>query len=335
MLLRHIRSWFGQSLSGHLFDGDGAGNNGDGGAGAGGGQGAGGGAGAGAGGGAGSGAGAGAGGGNGDGAGAGGAGGGAGAGAGGAGGGGRAPQFTYREDRSRWIPPHRLTEENTRRDQQIAKLTADLEAEKRRVLALAGGTPQDPNAEEANKIKEAFFKLPGMEHFRELTPEVMKALIAAANGQAALNDTVNNHWDALARRTFTSLETNYLDHVGSEELTPRQSGALRRNFVAWLRSPNRTQDEQNEIRQRYDAEDPKLISEFLDEMVEDFAIPAGRAAVAAQAAGGNGAPRRPLPRSGPSAPVRTTPPQIDFSNPEAVENEAIRRLKESGHMTER
>lgn len=229
-------------------------------------------------------------------------------------------QFSYTEDRGRWIPPHRLVEETKKRE----TLELQFAEANKRIQALAGVTPVDPNTAEAEKIREAFFALPGMAHFRQLTPESVKQLLGLAQSGQVLTETARNHWDRHATATYKKLDDAVAEHLGIDALSERQAARINTAFIAMLRS------DEAKYRQRYEDGDETLITEFVKEFVDDFFEPVRRSATA------GAIPKPPrVPRGGSSAPVTQGAPQIDYNDSVAVENEAVRRLKEAGHLRER
>lgn len=228
------------------------------------------------------------------------------------------PAGPRQEDRSRWIPPHRLVEETRKRE----GIETQLAEARRQVAALTGAATPTPEAAEAERVKDAFFQM--FPQYRKLTPEAIDRLLALEGTSGELSEASKHHWGSLANRTLRSVETSFLDVLGADKLTPRQSENVRAAFGAFATRKGA------EFGPRYEAEDAALIEEFIKEYSEDMFEPVRR-----QATSGVVAARRPVPRGGPSAPLTTAPPVIDFKDPVAVENEAVRRMKEAGKLQDR
>lgn len=160
--------------------------------------------------------------------------------------------------------------------------------------------------------------------YAKLTPEMIDRIASMAERGDDMIAATTHHWDAHAQRTLRNLETSFLEVIGADKLTDHQREKLHSGFMATSR-----RDPEN-FRRRYEAEDPTLIAEFIKEWTDDFVEPVRR-----MSASGVVQSRRPIPRGGPTVPIGSAPPQIDYKDPQAVEDEAVRRLKEAGHLTQR
>lgn len=230
------------------------------------------------------------------------------------------PTYSYSEDRSKWVPPHRVVEASTR----VTTLQKELELERQRVAALAGTRTQTPEDLDQAQIQEALFKLPQFAHLKGLTPEVLQDLIEMRQLRSSMEQSSQHVWRTLALDTTNQLESRYKDLIGADELTPQQSQILGTMFMGMA---GNTQESRNEFRQRYESRDPKLMDEFFEVLQQGIIEPVRRTALA-------GPLRRPaVPRSG-SATVVAVPPKIDYTNSTAVEDEGVRRMKEAGLLTQ-
>lgn len=241
--------------------------------------------------------------------------------------------YTFEDDRTKWIPPHRLKEESdgkTKAEQRAIAAEAERETLRKQVQALTGVQPQDPNAAETEKIRDAFFALPGMSHYKELTPERMKNILAMLDSQGAVESAVNQQWETLAANTFAAVHRKYAETIGSDPddeaaLSDVSKQFVNQAFVAFVRSDPA-------YKPRYDRSDPKLIDEFMKTLDDGILAPVRR-----QATAGAVNRSRPVPRPGHSAPVRSDgqPKITDYTNMQQVEDAAVARLKEAGMLSER
>jgi len=240
-----------------------------------------------------------------------------------------AKQFTYTEDRSDWIPRHRLSQVSQRTQQ----LQQQLEESQRRIQALAGVAPVDANAQEAEEVRTAFKQM--FPHLAKLDDQRIDRLLKLADQSDQLETTANHHWQQHTQRMVGALETEIAEQLGVDELTPRQrqrlgeayANALNRDYVTAQR-----EGRQSDLLRRHEAGDQTLIAEFAKEWVEDFVEPVRRRATAAQVQ--RVGVRVPSGRS--SQNVSTiTKPKIDFTNEQAVEDAAVAAFQQHGGMFSR
>lgn len=219
-------------------------------------------------------------------------------------------QFTYPEDRSRWVDPdkHRKAEQAVNRTaSELAKAKADLVERDRRIAALAGVTPTSPEDAEAQRVAEAFYALPQFSHLKGITPELlgqMKALIADGASIVQARDHVYNQQ---ADRFLGSLDVAFAETIGLDKLTPGQQRKLHAAFGAFMPDARTDPDAYGAFQKRYDSGDETLIEEFLKEYTDDMLEPARRQAAVPLAV------RPRVPRGGPGAPVVTAKPKPDYS----------------------
>ena len=207
--------------------------------------------------------------------------------------------FTYKEDRSNWIPKHRFDEVSTRAS-RAAELEGQLAEERRRVAALAGTAPQDPGTEKSEKIKEAFFGLPGigsrMKALMDLPDDQFAALMATPGQLSTLNNETTSRWAAHSDRQIATISEHIAESLGVESLDQEQQDEVRVSFARWIK--NKAQAEfdatgQMPSAKRYEAGDPKLLQEFSTAFAKRWTVPARRGAVAT-----NVNRARPVPSSG-------------------------------------
>jgi hypothetical protein len=226
--------------------------------------------------------------------------------------------FTYQEDRSRWIPPDRLTAAERATNlaaQRATQLEAALQAERARVQALAGVSPKDPDAEEAERIKAGFFQLfPQAKELLQIDPAQLRRILAS--GESAEHVT-RHHWDAHRDSTLTELKTRVAQAMHSDSLSESASRKVVAAFKASVPDPDPdpygrpTNPEYVRWAQRYEAKDPTLLDEFVTEFVSDFITPAQRAGLMR--------PRVAVPSGGASRGVVTNPEKRpDYSKMNSV-----------------
>lgn len=209
--------------------------------------------------------------------------------------------FTYQEDRSQWIPKHRFDQINTQATTHATRntqLEQQLLAEQRRVQALAGVTPQDPNQAQSDRVKEAFFEMfPNMKHLANMTDAQIQALVQAPQQFQRANDAEGKHWQRHGNQQVSAIAERVAEAMGAETLTPRQTEKLRTTFASWIKSTAQQElqasgGQSSATLQKYEDGDPSVVEAFAKEYIEDFVTPARRH-VAAQNINRN----RPVPNS--------------------------------------
>lgn len=226
-----------------------------------------------------------------------------------------------------WTPPTRETwnATETARRTAIARtrtLENDLKTERQRVQALSGVTTPKPEEAERQQVAEAFFELfPQFQIFKD--PKVVERLTSMLSRSEELAQASDHVWDGLTRRTLDNIASKFADETGVDvsELTDRDRRELAALFFQMAG------DDADGFRTRYEREDPKLVDEFITRMKTRYFDPIRRREAAGFV---RGQPR--VPNSGPSRPVVTTPPQINFADRDAVENAAVNYLRERGHL---
>ena len=240
-----------------------------------------------------------------------------------------AKQFTYTEDRSDWIPRHRFNVVSTR----TRTLEQQLQDTTRRMQALAGVTPPNPQDAEAEEVRTAFKQM--FPHLAKLDDQRIDRLLKLADQSDQLETTANHHWQQHTQRMVGALETEIAEQLGVSDLTPRQrqrigeayANALNRDYVTAQR-----EGRQSEMLRRHEAGDESLIAEFAKEWVEDFVEPVRRRATAS--AVHRVGTRVPSGRS--SQNVSTvSKPRIDFTNEQAIEDAAVAAFQQHGGMFSR
>ncbi len=228
-----------------------------------------------------------------------------------------------------WVPPTREQWEGTEKARRaaIARATQherDLKTERQRVQALVGATPAKPEDAQKQEIADAFFSLfPQMQIFRN--PEVAERLAKVLERSDELSQASDHVWDGLTRRTLDTITSRFAEEAGIDPATVTDDD--RAELAALFFQMARKDPEA--FQKRYEREDPKLVDDFIARLTTRYFEPARRKAAAGMV---RGQPR--VPSGGPSRPVVSAPPQIDFSNPQAVEDAAVEYMKNRGHLAE-
>jgi len=216
--------------------------------------------------------------------------------------------YTFKEDRSTWVDPDRVKKAEAainRTTTELERARAVIADQDRRIKALAGVAPVDPDAAEAQKIADAFFALPQFAHLKTLTPEMLQrveALIAEGGSIAEARDHI---WNAHTDNFLQRLDVAFADRIGADTLTPGQQKKLHAAFGAMI-PDERDAEAFAAFRKRFEAGDESLITDFVKEYDSDLFEPVRRQATIPTL-------RRPVPRSGPAAPVVTQAKKPDYS----------------------
>ena len=239
------------------------------------------------------------------------------------GGGGAAKKFEYTEDRSDWVPRHRLNDESGKRqtlEQQLTALKADLEKEQKRVRAALGVDPANPQAEEQAEVEEALVKIlerkyPGLAALQRLKPEQFDAIIQGAMaGQSAQDSAADAQRDA----AFESCYTEAAKVLRKDTLSDRQKRGVREAFATEFRSAMQErnakreqgiQPDANDFVSRYLRNDRTLFTEFVKEYLSDWYEDAKRNVTATTVRRN----ARPVPNGGRSETVVTGGVQHDLT----------------------
>ncbi len=209
---------------------------------------------------------------------------------------------------------------------ELEALRGQITERDKRIAALAGLAPVDPDAAEADKIAQAFFALPQFAHLKGVTPELLKqvqALVADGQSITAARDHV---WNQHTDKFLDSLDLRFAEEMGLEQLTPGQQRKLHAAFDAMVPS-EQDAEAYATFKGRFEKADPKLIEEFVKEYASDMLEPARRMATIPIT-------QRPrVPRSGSGNPVVTQVPKPDYSKMSLAEmlDSAEKTAQELGH----
>lgn len=244
--------------------------------------------------------------------------------------------YSFKEDRSDWVPRHRLNETSgklTEAEKRAIKAEADLEQERKRTRALAGvETPSEEEAE-AEKIKGVLYKMfPQLETLEGLTKEQLQEVLDAARSAKTASRST---WERHATTMLNDLDSEASEILGVDKLSDSQQTRLRRAYrdeavlamqdrkAAYERGERNTLDtiaSDNDFVARHERGDKALIKEFVKAFLDDFYEPARRSVTAAQVR----RQTRPVPRGERTRQSLTQgPPQIDYNNDDAFKKALI------------
>ncbi len=238
--------------------------------------------------------------------------------------------FTYAEDRSQWIPKHRFDQVNTQAG-RAKQLEADIAERDRKIAALAGVTQSDPDTAQAEKVKEAFFNLPGMGGLRKFTSLSEDELTALLNVPSQVQRTTQaeqRQWQRHGDEQVQYIGGKIAEALGAEAPDADQLDDLRGSFTKWLRNKAAKEMQtvgHSEALTRYEAGDKKLLDEFVTGYSKRWVEPAKRTAVSSAINR-----TRPVPNSAGRAATSTTQKPAAFKNLDERLDYAAKLFKERG-----
>lgn len=238
--------------------------------------------------------------------------------------GGQQPQrFSYNEDRSDWVPRHRLNDTTTKFEKKIEELTSQITGIKTGMGKALGFEQASPEAARQAEIKAALLEVfPNLKSLETLSEERIQQLIEAAEGARS---TTQAQWERHATQMLTTLESEVAKTLGSDKLTPTQQKNLRRAYREEARDclnareraarTGEAYDASNDFLARHERGDQTLLKEFAKDYLNDWFEPARRRATAEVTRRVN----RPIPRGERTRSLVTGggTPQIDYNNNDA------------------
>jgi hypothetical protein len=228
-------------------------------------------------------------------------------------GGGQQPQptektYSFKEDRSSWVPPHRLSETTaarTRAEQERDALKQRYEEAQARIQALAGVTPKNPQDVEAEEIKGIIAKMfPKIGLLDKLDEAALERVLQAAE---VAEKSSSAAWDRHTNGILTSLDVAAAKVLGVGKLDDKQSARIRRAFrdeanaaeqvrAQQVRRGEResmdTTQQDNDFIARFERGDAELVQEFAQDFLNGFIEPVRRSVTADVTRRG----MRPVPR---------------------------------------
>jgi FtsZ-binding cell division protein ZapB len=190
------------------------------------------------------------------------------------------------------------------------------ETEQRRVRALSGVDPANPQETEANEVRARFAQL--YPELAGLTKEDVEALRELKGRSSELQQTTEHYWQSHGKTMLGSLEKEVASAFGGEKLTPSQSKVLRAAYV------QAAQEDENFLA-RHEAGDPTLITEFAKAFASDWIKPAQR-----QAAAVDFNSRRPLPAGKDRSVAAPGGKKIDVTDDKAVSDFLVAGFRDRG-----
>lgn len=232
---------------------------------------------------------------------------------------------SQQDDRSKWIPPHRFNEVNTKYQteaQRAAALEAQLQQATQRIQALAGIQQRAPEELEMEEVRNALFKVhPAL---AKLSDEMVEKLVRIAENGDQLEETNKTIWRNHGMKMIRNAQDTIADRLNVESLTERQKQRIGREYVMYIEDLAKSGD--TEIMRRHEAGDEKLIEEFAKAFLEDWQESI-RKSVVTEATG----PRRPIPSGrGRSVVVGTQKKKINYNNTEEFGNALVESFKDHG-----
>jgi len=184
--------------------------------------------------------------------------------------------FSYAEDRSQWIPPHRLSEVTTR-FRTLAEQNRELD---RRVRALTG--IEQPRNTQHDAVRQQFAEVfPEMAPLLQDPKALAQVLELAKSGQLdELRGTAEAYWGRHAQTTARELVTQFAKSSGVDvsTLSPRVQNRMALHLKAFIE-----EDHTGQRQHRFEMADPSIVTECLADMDGMFLDPLRRSTAAAAA----------------------------------------------------
>lgn len=212
---------------------------------------------------------------------------------------------TPAEDRSGWVPPHRLRETrdaavrqaNEQFAQREQQLRSEAEQYRRQVMALTGVAP--PPNPEVTAVREQFKQLyPGLSRLEDKA-DVFEKLVEQQQQLEAQN---GHYWQQYGQSTMNRL----FDHAASSIGTPLTDAAksqLHASFVGFVQSSP-------ELTARYTS-DPTIVEDFWKAFTSNFIDPVRRTSAATVVGRANVALPQDTPGGVPSPAAPPKPRSLD------------------------
>lgn len=213
--------------------------------------------------------------------------------------------FTYKEDRSNWVPSH-VVRQATERARQIEQ---ELAIERQRVAALTGvKPPAPPRNPEHDAIRSQLFEVaPELKRLADLADKLEKLGDFDPSVVKRLEETQQQTWVAHGTSVLQTLTDKVKAVYGGADLPPKALQRVARAFVSEV------QDDPD-LRARYEVGDLTIVDDFVKDYTAGNLDPYRRTTQAAAAPARAAAAR--LPRGGgSSAIVGARPATLKPSDP--------------------
>ena len=195
-------------------------------------------------------------------------------------------QFTYKEDRSNWVPSHRIAEQTKKAEQAEARY----QEAQRRVAALSGVQQPNPQDEKVAQSREALMTLfPQLRKFENLSDEQLDRVLQTPEYVERANANDVQNWTRHGRQQLGVLHSDVAAAIGAETLTDDQKSDVGESFKSWFKATvgkelEATGGERSATLQRYEDGDQTLINEFSKRYIANWITPARRQVTAQQTA---------------------------------------------------
>lgn len=229
------------------------------------------------------------------------------------------------------LPPYRQ-EAIDRRDAAAAAAAEEerigrlVQARLRDMLGGALGLPgtQPPADPRIERLRAQLFEvIPGL---KELLDQ-REGILASARAAPQLSETTQLYWQGVAGRTLNNLYDSIASTLlgagkTGKDLDPEVCDDVREAFVAWV-----DRDRTGARVQRYEAQDPTLLAEYLRNFTTRYLDPIRRTAAVNVADRGRARAAQPAPANG-GMPPAAQPPAVDNTDEDAVHGRAWAVLKQ-------
>lgn len=204
--------------------------------------------------------------------------------------------YSFKEDRSDWVPRTRLNEVSgklTKLETETLTLKQQLELAEKRTRALAGLDPADPKSKETEEVRAAILQLfPGLGHLGNLSQEELTEVLEAAREARSSSQAT---WQRHATGMLTDLYSEAARELDVEKLTETQQKQLKRAYreeatsavqereAAMRRGERQTLETlptDNDFVARHERGDKTLLKEFAKAFIADWYEPARRSVTA-------------------------------------------------------
>lgn len=206
-------------------------------------------------------------------------------------------------------------------ERQANTYKTQYETEQKRVRALSGVDPLNPEETEAAEIRARFNKvMPRAELLAALglDEDDIKSLKGSKQSQERQAELETQHWERHGRDMMGAFQKEVLAELGGDKLTDRQTRSLISTFVQAC-------NDNPELKQRYERGDTSVFKEFTQEWVEDWLKPAQRKAAAVDVSR-----RQPLPSGKDRSMPVSQGKKIDVTDNAAVEEFLAQSYRDKG-----
>jgi len=196
-------------------------------------------------------------------------------------------------------------------ERDLAAARAELEAERKRVQALAGVNPKSEQEAEEEAIKQRLEAL----GYPRLTQEDLDAIRELRATQSNLSETTQHYWVQHGRQMVGGVQAEIEKELGGK-LTERQAKRIAAEYA-------REAENNPEFLDRHEKGDKTLIAEFAKQLIEDWFEPARRKVTQQETQR-----FRPVPSGKDRGIVTHGDKKIDVTDPKQVEDFLVKGFRE-------